>query len=258
MIYFARVRRILLFITVLGGIGHLAMSQYTLTGLPGMVNVPIAEVIAEGTFLIGTQTNTENYLLIDYGKNRLAGDEYISSVSVGYYDRLSITMTLARIMGHPKQRVGEKSSIGDRSVQLTYQVLKEEKWIPALVVNLSDPFYSATQYMAANHVVTSKTIWQNKPHHGRVALGYGLPYVFAFKGQERRELLHKESHWLKGVFGGVQYTYEPLELVTSVEYDGWNVNMGIGKIFWSRLSVKTFLQGLKHPGLSLHYHGTIH
>lgn len=240
------------------GVLHASRAQYTLTGLQGMVNVPEASVLEEATFLMGMHTNAQEYLLIDYGDNRLSGDEYISVASVGFYQRFSVTFMLSRIFGDPKQSVGEKSSIGDRSMQLTYLAVKERNWIPAVAVNVTDPLFSSNQYLAGNHVVASKTFWKDSDHVMKATAGYGLPYLLAFKGQEGRELQKKESDFLTGFFGGVRYCYVPWHLNAAVEYDGWTLNTGIGAVLWKRLSLQGYLQGFRYPGIGVNFQGKIH
>lgn len=232
--------------------------QYTLTGLKGMINVPEAAVIEESTFLMGAHTNSQEYLLIDYGESRAEGDEYISAASVGIYNRLSITFMLSRIFGDSKQTVGGKSSIGDRSMQLTYLAVREKKWIPAVVVNITDPLFSSNQYLAGNHIVATKTFWNSSIHKFLATIGYGVPYLLAFEGQEHRRLERKESDFLTNAFGGIRYELNPWHLNAMVEYDGRACNAGIGAIFWERLSIQAYLQGFKYPGIGLNFHGAIH
>ncbi len=235
----------------------LAHSQYTLTGPRGMVNVPHAEVLEDETFMFGIHTNNEAYQLIDYGDNRQEGSEYISSLTFGFLERVNLTLMLSRIFGDPKQTVGARSSIGDRSMQLTALILKEDRIKPSLVVNLTDP-YSTSQYLAGNHVVATKTLLNSKSSRIKGTLGYGFPYLVLFSGQETRTIVKKDSKYLTNLFGGISYQFLPANLQLSLEYDGWNINSGLGITLWERLSLQAYLQGMKRPGLGFNYVGTIH
>ncbi|XOV91193.1 MAG: YjbH domain-containing protein [Bacteroidota bacterium] len=235
-----------------------ATAQFTLTGPKGMVNVPHAEVLEDGTFMFGMHTNTENYLLIDYEADRPPGSEYISSLTIGFLDRINITFMLSRIFGDPKQRVAQLASIGDRSMQITALVLKEKKYSPSVVINIADPFYSSNQYLTGNHIVATKTILNKSNHRLKTTAGYGFPYLLVFAGQQNRRLADKESNYLTNLFGGVSYEYLPAHLQFSLEYDGWNVNTGLGFTLWERLSMQAYLQGMKYPGIGFNYVGVIH
>lgn len=236
----------------------LAQSQFTLTGPRGMVNVPHAEVLEDENFMFGMHTNNESFHLIAYGDDRPSGSEYISSLTFGFLERINLTLMLSRIFGDPMQRVGDLASIGDRSMQITFLLLKEKKHLPSIVVNIADPFYSTNQFLTGNHILASKTLELGKDHELKGTLGYGIPYLMVFAGQKNRILAKKESPYLTHLFGGVSYQYLPANLQFSLEYDGWNVNSGLGVTLWDRLSLQAYLQGMKHPGLGINYVGTIH
>lgn len=232
-------------------------AQFSLTGPKGMVNVPHAEVLAERTFMFGIHTNNENYLLIDYGDNRQPGSEYISSLTVGFVERINVTFMLSRIFGDPRQTVGRRSSIGDRSAQLTILAMKEKGWRPSVVVNVTDPF-SGNEYLAGNHLVATKQLMYTKTSRLRATLGYGVPYVSLFSGKGGRFFERKQTDYLTNFFGGLNYEYLPSNVQASIEYDGWNFNTGLGITFWERLSVQAYLQGYRYPGIGFNYVGRIH
>ena len=236
----------------------LGMAQYTLSGLRGMINVPHAEVLKEKTFMIGVHTNDQEYFLLDYGENRQDGDEYVSVVSFGFYDRLNITLMLSRIFGDPEQTVGVRSSIGDRSIQFTYVLLKEGAWRPALAINLTDPLFSTSQFLAGNHLVASKHLIKNKTHDVNASLGYGVPYLLTLSEGSGGSLQDKESGFLTGFFGGIAYQYVPAHLNVMLEYDGRSMNAGVGVKFWEKLSLQGYLQGFKYPGIGINFSGSIH
>lgn len=249
------IRPILFIILVFPFLAH---SQYTLTGPRGMVNVPHAEVLEDETFMFGMHTNNEAYQLILYGVDGPKGSEYISSLTFGFLERVNLTFMLSRIFGDPKQIVGDIASIGDRSMQITFLLLKEKKHLPSIVVNIADPFYSTNQFLTGNHILATKSIKSGGIHQIKGTLGYGIPYLMVFAGQEKRTLAEKESPYLTNLFGGVSYQYLPANLQFSLEYDGWNINSGLGITLWERLSLQAYLQGMKHPGLGFNYIGTIH
>ncbi len=248
-------RMLLLFVLLLPLVTH---AQHTLTGPKGMINVPEAAVLESGTFMFGMHTNDEAYKLIDYGENRPSGGEYVSALTFGFLDRLNITFMLTRIFGDPMQRVGDLSSIGDRSMQVTGLILKEKKWQPAVLLNIADPFYSTNQFLTGNHILVSKTLLDKKAHTLRSTLGYGFPYLLVFAGQKKRTLASKESDYLTHLFGGIAYQYLPANLQFSLEYDGITINTGLGVTLWKRLGIQTYLQGMKYPGLGFNYTGVIH
>lgn len=233
-------------------------AQFSLTGPKGMVNVPHAEVLEEKTFMFGMHTNNENYLLIDYGDSRPPGSEYISSLTFGFLDRINITFMLSRIFGDPKQIIGDVASIGDRSMQITFLALKEKTFLPSVVLNIADPFYSTNQFLTGNHILATKTLVNNSQSKVKTSLGYGIPYLLVFTGQETRTLADKESDFLTGLFGGISYELLPANAQVSLEYDGWNFNTGLGITFWERLSVQAYLQGFRYPGIGFNYVGKIY
>ncbi len=223
-----------------------------------MVNVPHAELLEDETFMFGIHTNSENYLLIDYEDDRPQGSEYISSMTIGFLNRVNITLMLSRIFGDPKQRVSTVASIGDRSMQVTFLALKEKTFWPSVVVNIADPFYSSNQFLTGNHIVTTKKLLNKDAHQLKTTLGYGFPYLLVFAGQQKRTLAEKQSDYLTGFFGGFTYEFLPARVQFSLEYDGWNINTGLGITIWERLNLQAYLQGMKYPGVGFNYVGVIH
>jgi hypothetical protein len=145
----------------------------SLSGLPGLVTVPVAATIPSGMLDLGFSNarTASSYSGLGTQQN------YV--VSIGLLPRVSVGLR-GTVFGRDANRNADCSCDLSESIQV--QLLTEGDWLPAVAVGTQDPFSAAT-YFKTRYVVASKSML------GRVrfSAGYGSgPTV------------------LKGVFGGAE------------------------------------------------------
>lgn len=233
---------------------NIGYTQTTQTGLKGMVAVPFAEIFNTRSIGFNLQSNNAAYKFVTKS-NRTPpyNNEHIFAANIGFFPRLNIMLSVV----HDRENIQPvRQGIGDRSIQISYLVLKESKNRPAIVANITDPFISTRQYQNTNHIVVSKTlIFKN--HKFKPSLGYGVPYYVKWSwNTQKREIIKNNAVFLTNWFGGIQYTHNENKYC-SLEYDGQKINLGTGIIWFEKLATEFNLLGLKYPSLGISYSGTL-
>ena len=158
--------------------------------------------------------------------------------TIGFLPRAELTLRITR----PYNAKHKNYGIGDRSVAVRFQVLKEKKYVPALLIGMHDPF-SAKAFFNANYAVLTKS-YQHKSILLTGNLGYGfkleetIGQVIGVSGKET------VRHHLIGVFGALQINWEQLKL--TAEYDAEYFNIGAKYQFKKWLSLNTSLVDTKY------------
>ncbi|MGB0800090.1 MAG: YjbH domain-containing protein, partial [Planktomarina sp.] len=116
-------------------------AKYNLYGVPGLIEMPSAQMAPDGE------------LALSFGQ---AGNSLRNTLSFQITPRLSGAFRYSRIRQWPNRAgTGVRSSLFDRSFDLRYQVLTEEKYRPAVVVGLQD--FIGTGIYSGEYIVASKT-----------------------------------------------------------------------------------------------------
>lgn len=222
-----------------------------------MTSVPHAEVVADGEFMIGLQTNNLKYKLYDEGNRPANGDEKIYSVNIGFVKHLNLVVNLIRIDGASKE---DSIGIGDRSAQLTFLAFRETDKFPSVAVNFSVPNLSnEQQFLSGNHLVATKKFILENEVRLKTTLGFGIPYLIGGLGEDNDRKLtvrDKQSQFLTGVFGGLELQLDKL-WNASIEYDGRTWNGEIGALVWNRLGISIYAQGFSRMEYALNYSARI-
>jgi hypothetical protein len=131
----------------------------TLSGLPGLVSVPVAATIPSGMLNLGfSNTRTaSSYTGLGTQQNYF--------VAVGLLPRVSIGLR-GTVFGRSANRSADCSCDLSESIQV--QLLTEGDWRPAIAVGAQDPF-SAAAYFKTRYVVASKSMLGRL----RLTVGYG-------------------------------------------------------------------------------------
>lgn len=176
-------------------------------GMTGLVYTPSAYMPKWGTLDFGfTHFHKNASLTFEAGES--AERTFLSSVTFLPFLELSLRIT------KPYSKVNSDSyGIGDRSISLRAQVLKERKYVPAIVIGTQDPFaYQA--FFNTNYLVLTKK-YSFKKINVVTNLGYGVSFEEEARGD-----------YLQGVFGGIQVHWQTLH--SSLEYDTNHFNFGFG------------------------------
>ncbi len=213
-----------------------------------MVLVPEARILDDKTFTYGFHTNPKKYLLIDLPERE--GDfEYVNSINIGFFPRVNILLNLTQI-----NNARTSDGIGDRSVQVSFLLLKETEKLPSMVLNLDAPM-GINQFLASNNLLVSKEYRLNQLSIVPT-LGYGIPYLFARRVSDGSNLLsefgearlrRKDSNYLRGLFGGLRFNFQQ-RLGLNMEFDGKKINSGLHLKALDRIYLSAYTLGFNTLG----------
>lgn len=196
----------------------------TLNGSTGLLNIPSADMQADGTFIMGI-----NYLpainqpLWNYNTANYYFDlTFLPFLEVTYKCTLIKTLSTGR---YTQQ---------DRSISLRIQLIKEKKYLPAVVVGVHD-IYTHTnrnQYFGASYIVATKHFELNHNVLG-ITSGYGAKLL--------------RNNEFVGLFAGLSFTpsfFKPVTLMG--EYDREGTNLGGSLLLYKHLYIFSMAQRMKY------------
>ena len=134
----------------------------------------------------------------------------------------------------------------DRMFAGRIRLLKESKYIPAIVVGANDftkalGLSTAPTNYSSTYVVGTKS-FKYLNYQFAASLGYGL------------DVLELDRYDFLGIFGGVEIRHNQLANSSlSLEYDTSNIHLSIGHTFFDRLVIKAGLWDLKKPAAMIAY-----
>jgi hypothetical protein len=218
------------------------LAQKNLSGKNGLIYIPTAVASKDGDFSFGYNYNPIEYAL--RGKNKYA--EQILFANLDVLPRLQVSFLLLQQRKDGKRKT--RDGIGDRQLDIRYQILKEGKYKPALALILSSPF--TIDAALQTHVLVATKTLKLTDFSISPTLGIGSPYylyrpeknlnngdVFSsFTWQKKSEDRYK-NNYLTGVFGGVKCSYQD-KISLLAEWDGQKMNTGIAAKFFKKLETQ--------------------
>ena len=223
-------RYILLVLTAGILLGGSSLHAQHSMGVTGLLNIPTADMQADGTFMAGVNYQPEQMLpdLWDYNSgNYFLNMTFLPCLEIGY------RCTLMKV------ETGKWNQ--DRSVSLRLRPLKEGRYWPSVVVGSNDAlttgklntFDDATgnRYFSSVYGAATKH-WRPGGHDLAFSFGWNIP----FRKDTPRE----------GVFGGVSYSPAFCRwLSLMAEYDGKAVNMGGSVRLFNHFTIHVFCYDLE-------------
>jgi hypothetical protein len=198
----------------------------SLTGVTGLLNAPSANMQKDGTFYMGANYLSRNYIDV-YARGKFNCLIYYFDLT--FLPFLEINFRNTRQLDNP-----DRGHTVDRMLSARLQILKERKYWPSIVLGANDFFTRATkgnQSFGALYAVATKNVLLKKNEIG-VTFGYALPYF-------------KNSQFV-GFFGGVSFNPSFLrQLTLMAEYDSRNFNIGGSVLFFRHLYLFALLQGME-------------
>jgi len=179
----------------------------SISGNPGLLNIPTAETIADGDIVFGVSYTNKKY--VNDLNNKYDAAHYF--VSVGFLPFLEVSMGITRYINLPYGQ-----ALGDRVPGVRVRLLEEKNIMPALVIGAHD--FMETKDEGTNklsnalYIVTSKHFEVNSNIAG-AHLGYGTNWIKSF-----------ENHFL-GFFGGISFEHKKT-IRAMIEYDAEKLNCG--------------------------------
>lgn len=212
-------------------------AQMTL-GNVGLFQVPTAELNETGTFMGGG-----NFLPKSLSPFGYATGNYFVNVTMFSFLELTYRMTLIRTdYMHDRPRLRQQ----DRSISARVRLLRERKYLPALLVGTNDP--RGTSYFGTVYGVATKN-WEL----GRgYRLGATVGYIYPLSKQKEQTVEYK------GVLAGVSVTpgwCRNLKLIA--EYDSEGINAGCAATLWKHLTMFVFCHDGRGCSAGIRYEMTL-
>jgi hypothetical protein len=197
----------------------------TLTGMTGLLNIPSADMQADGTFIMGA-----NYLpKINqpvWGYN--TGNYYFNLTFLPFLE-VAYKCTLLKI-----KSTGRYTN-QDRSATIRLRLIKEKENIPAVTIGIHDLYTEnkkSNQYFGATYIVLTKHFQVNDIIFG-VTSGYGTDAL-------------RHSQFV-GPFGGLTLAHTSFKTLTLMsEYDSKGINLGGTLLLFNHLYLLSMAQQLKY------------
>ncbi|MCR9063520.1 MAG: YjbH domain-containing protein [Cytophagales bacterium] len=219
-----------------------SFGQRNLSGKSGLMYIPDASSGTDGLLSSGYLFNPINYSLRRSKRN----SERVLFANLSLMPRLEITFLLLHplVNGRPKKRYG----IGDRQLDIRYQLFYEKEYMPAVIIGFSSPF-TTDAAIESNMVVATKSFKRNRLDFSGT-LGFGSPY-YLYRNEKNLNnsnvlsnfSLQKKSNdlygneYLVGLFGGVKVAYkERIHLM--IEWDGQKFNSGLHVRFFKKFHIQ--------------------
>ncbi len=221
-------------------------AQNNLSGQLGLMNVPIANMSADGQFKIGYNYNPINYSLRHNKKNA----EQVIFFDLMLLPRLSINVNL--LQTRTNARYPRKEALGDRQIDVKYLLVKESAKVPAIAIIMSSPF-TIDAAMLTEVIVATKHIELSKAYELETTLGYGSP-IFVWRDVANLEnydifsgfKVSKKSEYrlyngyLTGVFAGAKLSYQK-KIGVMAEWDSNRMNVGMYATIAKRFTLQAGL-----------------
>jgi len=198
---------------------YLLKAQPT-NGSSGLLNTPNAEMKEDGTFIIGS-----NYLPVTFTSTSYNTVNYYFNLTFIPFLEVTYRLTLMRMQFEDNRNLNE-----DRSFGLRMRLVRERKYIPAIVLGGDDIFTSSgngNQYFGSTYIVGTKTInWNDN----RVSINLGN----GFNSFERKNL--------NGIFGGISYSPQFFNQLNFIaEYDTKALNLGASLLLFDCFFLYAFI-----------------
>lgn len=197
------------------------------SGTTGLLNIPTANMQPDGTFMFGGNYLPEKITPERFSYN--TGNYYINITFLPFWEvnyRLSLLQT--RSTGRYNQQ--------DRSFAIRGRLLRERKYIPALVVGGNDVYTSTSgngnQNFGVLYTVSTKN-FKFKECNFSATLGY---YFDAFQKNQDT-----------GIFGGISFSpdfFKPLTLIA--EHDTKAINIGASLFLFNHLYIQAFAYNMNY------------
>ncbi len=213
----------------------------TTVGSNGLINVPSAFLYDDGEVVIQSQ-----YLQAGYLHYKEEYQFVITTASIAFLPFMEITAGTSISVEEARQN---RQAIGDRMVNLRFQILKEKEYRPAITIGSRDVLSvlgaqggAKTTYYNSFYGVVTKSF---TPGNHKIAISGGFGHPMA------KTANHSQ---LDGFFGGVEW--QPVKWVQlQTEYDARLFNCGVVFIPHKivQLKITTAQFEAVSAGLSLHF-----
>ena len=225
----------LLFLMLIAGLVIFSGKRITAQSLPGTTgyfNIPSAEIYPDKTMYFGTNVLNRNYK--KWGSPDYHAMDFF--VTTSYIPFAEISIRFTRVIDMPDSTY--QSTNGDRMVSVRFQLFKEGKYHPSIVIGFQNFFTTLSTGDAShfNSIYLAATKNFRLPkiiHNIGITAGYGY------------DLFEAVDYQFLGLFGGISITPRHLEFMDlMLEYDGGKWNAGARITILKHLILLVGLEGM--------------
>lgn len=234
-------KKALLFLLLHLSISHLISAQIstdkwqsdnTILGYSGSIIMPTAYLSPDRTLNIGTSHLPYEVTFQNYGDEQEKGARVLF-LNFSFLPFMEVTFGLNKPYS---PEFVDDIGLGDRTISVRFQLLKERKNRPAIMLGVHDTFseesFNNTNYLVASKQFQLKRNWLIFTH-----AGYGFKVIDA------------NDHFLIGAFGGGEVRWKFIG--ATLEYDTDRINAGLKATIKNRVFVKAALLDLKYFSASV-------
>lgn len=206
-------------------------AQVNVSGKPGLLYIPSARLVGDGTFWLGAAYNPlPNAFRFNTPVAR--SSETVYFVNLVVLPRLEVNVNL--LIPNETVPLGARG-IGDRQLDVKWLCLTERGSRPAVALILSAPF-GIDNSLETYALVATKTWQLDKSWQAELTAGVGSPYYIyrdqkndrnssIFSNFSLRDKRLKNNRYLSGPFGGLVLRYRQIGGLL-VEWDSQHLNVG--------------------------------
>ena len=229
----------------------------------GLLMMPSAEMEREGTFMISNSFLNKSYLENPKGNEiRWGYDTFSYGCGLTFWSRLEVdyvcTLFIGKWSPYAKSRRAKIMRNQDRHFAARFQLVKEnefgQKWIPSIVVGVSDPVTgSGGDYIGGNVKSDGGNGFFNRTYIAaskHFNTGWGCVGAHAAYQMTKRRYIISEGPCV-GVTWNPVWLNRPDSFMSScrviAEYDAKEINLGLTASIWKdHFEFWTCLQGCQH------------
>lgn len=246
--------------------GISATAQVNVSGKPGLIYIPSARILEDGTFQANYTYNPIRYALKfnrDYvntvgAKYATLNSENIFSANLTILPRLDLNVNILRPNGYVPLQV---RGIGDRQIDVRYVALTERRHRPSVAFIVSTPF-GYDNALITTAVAATKNININRLLTVELTAGFGSPYyidrggsgnnfdIFSNYRIQNKNIL--QAPYLSGFFGGGVLRIKN-KTGLMVEWDSQHLNFGGYATLFNRWTVQAGLLNFDQVTLGTSY-----
>lgn len=228
---------------LLGGV----VSAQSVTGTSGLIHIPSARMLEDGQFVLGAAYIPKPYFQI---YDRRINPGLTTYITVGFLPFIEVMFRYTHELNVPVNP--ETRYFPDRMFTIRGRLLKEKKYLPAIVLGLQDAsaIFGDTCLVCSNYSATYFVGSKNfKTEFGDFDLSLG----YAFDLLELKSLDTARKDY-KGVFGGISYSPNFYNNATILfEHNSKGINTGISLTTFSRFNLMLGIWNLDKPTFSFNY-----
>ena len=219
-----------------------SLKGQSVSGTAGLFHIPSAKMFPEKTFIIGASYIPKPYF-----------QRFDRRVNPGMPTYLNVSLfpfmeVMFRYTHELNMRVNPTTKYyPDRMMTFRFRVLKEKKWIPAIVLGFQDITKALGLSSTANNYSASYVVGTKGFEVGPLNVDTTLGFAYDLKNLPSEEY--------KGFFGGIEIAHKSLPFTAlMVEHNSHQPILGIRHLFMDRLQLMFGIWDLKKMTMNLSYH----